>query len=171
MFLSREHRFRGAPEILRALNQVHDEGLDINAFVMGTPIDMGDLPHVHHPPLPQAEFAALLGEMDIFIHASHFEGLPLPPLEAMACGCAVITTDIGASDYLLDGFNALVVPPKKPAKIAEAVRLLAADGEMRIRLRNWAPGPLGEIILGNEQPIVFWKLWQKGWRAKIQTRV
>jgi glycosyltransferase involved in cell wall biosynthesis len=136
MFLSREHRFRGAPEILRALNQVHDEGLDINAFVMGTPIDMGDLPHVHHPPLPQAEFAALLGEMDIFIHASHFEGLPLPPLEAMACGCAVIATDIGASDYLLDGFNAFVVPPKKPAKIAEAVRLLAADGEMRIRLQE-----------------------------------
>ena len=72
--------------------------------------------------------------MDIFIHASRFEGLGLPPLEAMACKCGVISTYVGASDYLLDQYNALVVPPKKPEKIAEALMALAGSSNLRKKI-------------------------------------
>jgi len=72
--------------------------------------------------------------MDIFVHASHFEGLPLPPLEAMACRCAVIATYVGASDYLLDGYNALVVPPGRPDRIAAALLRLSRDENLRLKL-------------------------------------
>ncbi|BBO66748.1 hypothetical protein DSCA_06780 [Desulfosarcina alkanivorans] len=136
MFLSREHRFRGGHEIIEALQTVHDNGINVNAYVMGAPVDMGGIPHEYHPPLPQKEFAALLGKMDVFVHASHFEGLPLPPLEAMACGCAVISTNVGASDYLLDGFNAIVVPPGRANRIADAVKLLAHDPDLRRRIQK-----------------------------------
>ena|GEM_PF-3112141 len=131
MFLSRENPFRGASDIVEALVIAEKLGVRFEVFVMGQKIDMGGIGHEYFPPLPQAEFAKLLGSADIFIHGSHFEGLPLPPLEAMAARCAVISTYVGASDYLLHGYNALVVPPGRPDKIAEALIELATDGELR----------------------------------------
>jgi glycosyltransferase involved in cell wall biosynthesis/predicted deacetylase len=134
MFLSREHAFRGANDIIDALHRIWDRGSQLDVCVMGSPIDMGGIPHQFFPSLPQREFAQLLGSADIFIHASHFEGFGLPPLEAMACGCAVIATYVGASDYLLDGHNALVIPPRKPDKIASALQRLISNPGLRFKL-------------------------------------
>lgn len=134
MFLSREHSFRGARDIIKALENSRSDIIETDVYVMGCPIDMGSIPHRLLPPLPQIEFARLLGSVDIFIHASHFEGLPLPPLEAMACKCAVIATYVGASDYLLDGYNALVVPPQRPDKIAAALMRLINNPNLRLKL-------------------------------------
>ena len=134
MFLSREHAFRGSADIVRALQLARSMGANFEVLVMGQPLDMGGLQHQLLPPLPQAEYAALLGSADIFVHASHFEGLPLPPLEAMAAGCAVIATHPGASDYLLDGHNALVVPPQRPDKIAAALVELHRSSALRAEL-------------------------------------
>lgn len=47
-----------------------------------------------HGPLPQNELAGLMRLSDIFILPSLFEGLPLVVLEALACGCRVIATDL-----------------------------------------------------------------------------
>ncbi len=134
MFLSRENAFRGARDIVKALHILNEQGIDLDVYAMGKPLDMGNLNHRLLPQLPQIEFADLLGSMDIFVHASHFEGLPLPPLEAMACRCAVVATYVGASDYLLDGYNALVVPPGRPDKIAAALTRLAKDPDLRCQL-------------------------------------
>lgn len=134
MFLSREHAFRGSADIVRALQLARTQGANFEVLVMGQPLDMGGLEHRLLPPLPQPEYAALLGSADIFVHASHFEGLPLPPLEAMAAGCAVIATHPGASDYLLDGHNALVVPPQRPDKIAAALVQLHRNSAQRAAL-------------------------------------
>ncbi|UCF94866.1 MAG: glycosyltransferase, partial [Desulfobacterales bacterium] len=134
MFLSREHEFRGAHDIVRALQIATERGVEMEVYVMGKPIAMGAIAHKFVPPLPQKEFASLLGSADVFVHASHFEGAPLPPLEAMASKCAVIATYVGAADYLLDGYNALVVPPRKPDKIAAALVRLAGDADLRRKL-------------------------------------
>lgn len=134
MFLSRENAFRGTQDIVEGLQTAQAQGFEFDIQVMGQPQDMKGMAHTLVPPLPQREFAALLGTADIFIHASHFEGLPLPPLEAMAAKCAVISTYIGASDYLLHGYNALVIPPKRPDKIYEALNTLANDSNLRKRL-------------------------------------
>ena len=136
MFLSREHQFRGGKDIVHALKMVLQDKVNVDVYVMGFPIDMDGIPHQFYPPLPQSEFAALLGQMDIFIHASHFEGFGLPPLEAMACGSAVIATPMGASDYLLHGYNAFVVPPKRPDKIADAIKRISTDTVLRKRLQE-----------------------------------
>ena len=134
MFLSREHGFRGAGDMVKALQIVRQHGIELEVWVMGQPLDMRNIAHRLVAPLPQQEFADLLATMDIFVHASHFEGLPLPPLEAMACRCAVIATFVGASDYLLDGYNALVVPPGRPDKIAAGLLRLAGDEKLRNKL-------------------------------------
>ncbi len=50
----------------------------------------------------------ILSSADIFLYPSRYEGFGLFPLEAMACGCLVITTP--AVPYVTDGYNAIVVP-------------------------------------------------------------
>jgi glycosyltransferase involved in cell wall biosynthesis len=46
----------------------------------------------------------------VFLYPSRYEGFGLPPLEAMACGCPVITTATGAiGEYCSDRHNALLV--------------------------------------------------------------
>lgn len=60
----------------------------------------------------------------------------LVPLEAMALGRPVIATGRGGSrEYLVDGVNALLVPSAAPTAIAQAVRRLASDPELRMRIR------------------------------------
>ena len=55
----------------------------------------------------------------------------------MAVGTPVIATATGGSaEYLRDGENCLVVPPDEPLALARAVERLAADGELRQRLRD-----------------------------------
>ena len=39
---------------------------------------------------PERQVAAVLGEALVFLSFGHPEGCPLPPLEAMACGCVVV---------------------------------------------------------------------------------
>jgi glycosyltransferase involved in cell wall biosynthesis len=71
----------------------------------------------------------------LFVHAAHREGLPTVLLEAMACGRPVIATAVsGALDVVVSGENGLLVPPRAPAQMAEAVSRLLSDVPMRDRL-------------------------------------
>ena len=73
-------------------------------------------------------------EAHALLATSWYESFPLFPLEAMACETAVITTPFGTEDYARHGENALVVPAREPAAMAEAIRTLAADEGLRRRL-------------------------------------
>ncbi|MGI6535851.1 MAG: glycosyltransferase [Eggerthellaceae bacterium] len=44
--------------------------------------------------LPQADLARAYNEADVFVLPSFFEGLPLVTIEALACGCKVVVTDL-----------------------------------------------------------------------------
>jgi len=72
---------------------------------------------------------------DLFVLTSRMEGFPLPPLEAMACGCAVVATACGGiSEYARPGKNALIVPANAPAALAEAIKQLLQDSGRRKQL-------------------------------------
>ena len=61
--------------------------------------------------------------------------VPNKVFQAMAVGRAIITADTPAvRDILTDGRDALLIPPGDPAALAEAMRMLAADPELRARL-------------------------------------
>jgi glycosyltransferase involved in cell wall biosynthesis len=83
----------------------------------------------------EAEMAAFYNRCDIFVFASRVEGFGLPPLEAMACGCAVITTDCGGvRDYVAADANAVLVPVADAGALALALERLIEDGAARARL-------------------------------------
>ncbi len=58
---------------------------------------------------------------DLFVMPSRGEGMPTVLLEALACGCAVVATDVGAvGEITRGGTLAEVVPPERPEALAEA---------------------------------------------------
>ncbi|MGL4610999.1 MAG: glycosyltransferase family 4 protein [Trueperaceae bacterium] len=65
---------------------------------------------------------------------SWYESFPLFPLEAMACGTAVITTPYGTEEYAFDQKNALVVNARQPQEMAQAIVKLYQDELLRQRL-------------------------------------
>jgi glycosyltransferase involved in cell wall biosynthesis len=77
----------------------------------------------------------IFNKSSIFVLTSTLEGMPLPPLEAMACGNAVISTDnIGINVYVVDGHNALLAPVKSPEIIVNKILNLVANNELRTLL-------------------------------------
>ncbi|RLG33114.1 glycosyltransferase family 1 protein [Methanosarcinales archaeon] len=72
---------------------------------------------------------------DAFVLPSLWEGLPLTLLEAWAARLPVIVTDVGGiSGICVDGVNALIVRPKDPENIAEAMLRVVEDEELRRKL-------------------------------------
>ena len=72
---------------------------------------------------------------DLFVLTSRMEGFPLPPLEAMACGGAVVATACGGiSEYGQAGINCLIVPLDDPAVLAQAILQLCQNPAAREKL-------------------------------------
>jgi glycosyltransferase involved in cell wall biosynthesis len=77
---------------------------------------------------------ALMKRADAFAFLSRFEGCPIVVMEAMACGCPLVVSDIPAHRELLDDRSACFVDQEDPARIAEAVKTtLSSDGPARAR--------------------------------------
>lgn len=79
----------------------------------------------------------LYNNSSIFFSPSLGEGWALPPAESMACGCAVVCTDIGGHrDYAMDGVTAMLVKPKDVAEMATKICTLIEKNELRLKMAN-----------------------------------
>ena len=66
-------------------------------------------------------------------------------LEALAMGKPVVTTEVGIADEVLDdGVNGLVVPPRNSAALADALRRVILDRNVRESLAAKARGSVDE---------------------------
>lgn len=102
------------------------------AGLLGLPLEQYD-----GKDLPQEAMAAEYSAAEVFVVGSHFEGFGQPGLEALACGTPLVTTDNGGCrDYAIDGETALVVPPRDPRAMAEAIQRLREDPGLARRLRE-----------------------------------
>jgi glycosyltransferase involved in cell wall biosynthesis len=78
---------------------------------------------------------------DVFVATSLFEGQPNAVLEAMACGCPLVVSDIPAHRELLDETTALLVNPHKADALAEAILdVLSAPAAALARARKARAG-------------------------------
>jgi hypothetical protein len=78
--------------------------------------------------IPQERMAEEYCRARVFVHGSWYEGFGLPGLEALACGVPLVTTDSGGPrDYAFHEETALVVPPREPRAMADAIRRLHGD--------------------------------------------
>jgi glycosyltransferase involved in cell wall biosynthesis len=130
--------WKGCPDGLRALGIVKNQHPDLRVTLFGTPRRSGSIPdwveYFRDP--PQTEIVGrIYNESSIFLCPSWTEGFALPPAEAMACGCAVVSTDCGGvRDFLENEVTALISPPRDPEALAQNMLRLLQDDELRQRL-------------------------------------
>lgn len=83
----------------------------------------------------RSDVAELVHLFDIVAFSSHFEGLPMALLEAMAAARCVVGTDApGILDAVTPEREALIVPRRDVSRLAEALRRAITDPAMRQRL-------------------------------------
>lgn len=84
--------------------------------------------------VPDSSMADLYRAADAFVYPSLYEGFGLPPLEAMACGCPVISSTRGSLEEVI-GQAALMVDPEDIPQMADQLRRMAASDDTRNGLR------------------------------------
>jgi alpha-1,3-rhamnosyl/mannosyltransferase len=87
------------------------------------------------PGVDDVDLPALLSGAEVFVFPSLYEGFGLPPLEAMACGAAVLCGDVSSLPEVV-GDAALRVDTRDTAALAGGLARLLEDGELRARLRQ-----------------------------------
>ena len=70
---------------------------------------------------------------DLFLFLPHYEGFGLPPLEAMACGCPVVTSDNSSLTEII-GNNGILIDIKNIDEIAEKINLVLTNKTSRNKL-------------------------------------
>jgi len=125
--------WKGLVDIVEAMRLLTAQGRDVTLVTYGP-----NKPRVprgvrleHHGLVDGTTLAGLLHGADIAVSASWYESFPLPPLEAMATGTAIVCTRLGTEDYAVHEKNALVVTPKQPEELAAAITRLSDDHDLR----------------------------------------
>ncbi|HEX4483917.1 MAG TPA: glycosyltransferase [Solirubrobacteraceae bacterium] len=119
----------------KALSEDAQLGSVPELCLFGHEPELADEPGISHVESPDDEQVnELFNAATVFVQTSTHEGFALPPLEAMATGCAVVCTDAhGNRDFCVDGENCLMPEPRIEAVSAALGRLLG-DRELRERL-------------------------------------
>lgn len=144
--LDKYHKYKGLDYLIKAMVKVKQEISDVRLVVGGT----GDLKEYYQKLvrekgleshvefvgfIPDEQLSEYYGQSSVFIlpsTTSKQEGFGIVALEALACETPVITTNIvGVADDLLKTGSGMVIPPKDPDKIAEALIRLLGDRESR----------------------------------------
>ena len=86
-------------------------------------------------PVERAELVQLYSSAELLLHPSLCEGFGNPVLEAMACGCPVITSSISAMPEVAGG-AALLADPRDTDDLARQIRKVLADDGLAQALRT-----------------------------------
>jgi glycosyltransferase involved in cell wall biosynthesis len=85
--------------------------------------------------VPSTTLAILYRLAAVFVFPSLYEGFGLPPLEAMASGTPVITSNVSSLPEVV-GDAAVLIDPLQPEEIADALRRVLSDANLRADLRQ-----------------------------------
>ncbi len=120
---------------LQILKNWYPDSFVVNLVCPEKKLGVPGIPHQVYSPASDAEMAQLYREADMFVSSSWFEGYSLPPLEAMACGTPVATTNSGGVlDYCTHLQNGYIVPPRNPVLLAEGMHAVLTNGTLYNKL-------------------------------------
>ena len=98
--------------------------------------------------LPCEEVIKKMSECDVFVLPTYTEGFPNVILESMACGCAIVTTPVGAIPEMLgdEGGKSygLMVEPRNVEQLKNAIEKMLSDKEFKAACRENAKQRVNE---------------------------
>lgn len=158
LFPSRLLSDKGLYELVNACRVLHSEGIEFKLVLSG-PIDENSRAGVTESQIRkweslgyikwignQTNMVPIYRMSHIICLPSYREGLSLSLLEAAASGRPIVTTDVpGCRDIVENGRSGFVVPAKEVKPLAEALRVLIKDSELRISM-----GKRGRQLVMNE---------------------
>lgn len=128
---------KGFEEGYAAFRAVRERHPGLRLHLLGVPRRAPRFPafvstHFH---VAHEEKVRLFHATDVWLASSREEGWGLTPMEAMACGAAVVTTRVGGTPYFArDGETALVVEPRDGSGLEAALERILSDDGLRLRL-------------------------------------
>jgi glycosyltransferase involved in cell wall biosynthesis len=148
IFLGRIHEDKGLREIAQACRVLREKNFrfDFKCYGAGDAKDFftREMTEILGEKFSYGGVAAgaekwrALAESDIFLLPSHYEGLPVALLEAMAAGCVPVASEIGSIPMAIkDGFNGFLVEPRNVSALVEKLEfLLSAEADWETLRRN-----------------------------------
>ena len=151
------HHRKGVKDLLNAFLHVMTKFPAANLYIVGEgpsleeyrelAKSLGIAEHTHfigyHDDPREYLYAA-----DIFVLASHADPGPLVISEARNAGCAIVATDVDGIPEMLDHGNAgILVPPKRPDLIAQAIEGLFSDKSELIKYAALAKQNIGRFTI------------------------
>jgi L-malate glycosyltransferase len=133
-----QHPLKGGPEGLEALALVRERMPEAEAIIFGKvapPATASGEGITVLENLLQERLRGVYNSSSVYLCPSISEGFGFPSVEAMACGCALVTTSNGGSDeFARHGQTALVCPPGDAKAMADHVLSLLRDDARRVQL-------------------------------------
>lgn len=146
LFTGHVVKTKGIFELLKACSSLNDIQLKVVGHI--TPDMQQKIESLYGKP----EWLSICGEMpyedvikemlrcDVFVLPTYTEGFPNVILEAMACGCAIITTPVGAIPQMLEddenGKYGLLVAPKDAMALYDAIKSVLDNDALKEEMRQ-----------------------------------
>ncbi len=82
----------------------------------------------------RADVPKILSSLDLFVLSSHLEGMGSSIMDAMVYSLPVVATNVGGiPEVVVDGKTGLLVPPRQPKALAEAILKLYANPSLSLK--------------------------------------
>jgi glycosyltransferase involved in cell wall biosynthesis len=146
LFAGRIEKEKGLDYLIHAVNKLRKKEKGFEVLLIGKGLDQEYFQELVTS-LKLDDYIKFLGEKnkdevidyyfrsDVFISPSLHESFPVTVLEAWAAKLPVIISDVGGvSTICKDKENAIIIPPKDPKKISEAMSALIKDPKLRKKL-------------------------------------
>lgn len=87
--------------------------------------------------IPRKRLPRYMNACDVFVLPSLYEGHPKALIEAMACGCAIVASDVeGNNDVIRDNIEGLFFNPESSSDLSEKVKSILEDKGLEERIRK-----------------------------------
>ena len=140
VFHYRSADYKGPQYALDSIRKLEEKYDDLVVDVISIEDKPENLPKscVYHQKITPDEVAEINNRTEVFMCTSIEEGFGLPGLEAMACGCAVVSSSYrGALEYAVDGENSLLSPVGDVKTIVENIVMLFEDDNLRRKISEY----------------------------------
>lgn len=120
-------------EIIKKLKEKYND-LEVNIFGNCNPPKNLPIWINYKKNAMETEVIEILNKSSVFMCTSIEEGFGLPGLEAMACGCALVTTNCCGNMEYANKDNSMISNPKDVQTMYENIDKLLSDNKFRVQL-------------------------------------